>query len=143
MDILNSVSAAANSYWYFEIVNLCDPTTKMGAERLTIRDLSFVGEVKPSDLENIDKFYTKGVNTSFLSSQLNFDIAAAMKNHVIGKRFSQSNELIQEGKQPELGKLFSNIPDPVVRILSEMKPVDLKDEAYVDWMNAAYDGAIS
>ena len=132
MDILNSVSAAANSYWYFEIVNLCDPTTKMGAERLTIRDLSFVGEVKPSDLEKIDKFYTKGVKTSFLSSQLNFDIAAAMKNHVIGKRFSQSNELIQEGKQPELGKLFSKIPDPVVRILSEMKPVDIKDSAYVD-----------
>jgi hypothetical protein len=132
LEILNGISSAANSYWYFEIVNLCDPTTKQGAERLTIRDLSFIGEVKPDKLAGIDKFYTKGIKTPFITSQLTVDIPAAMKNHVIGKRISENNDLIQEEKQPELGELFSNMPDPVIKILSDFKPVTKEDSVYVD-----------
>lgn len=130
LDLLNGISTAANSYWYFEIVNLCDPETKDGAERLTIRDLSFIGKVKPGKLDGIDVFESKGIRTPFLSSQLSFDIPGAMKNHVLGKRISEETEVIKEGKQAELGNLFAKEQDPVVKILNslKLKPQDKQNE---------------
>ena len=121
LDLLNGISTAANSYWYFDIVNLCDPKTKEGAERLTVRDLSFVGTVSPGALSGIDVFESKGIRTPFLSSQLSFDIPGAMKNHVLGKRISSETEVIKEGKQAELGNLFATKQDPVVEILNSLK----------------------
>lgn len=137
LDLLNGISSAVNSHWYFEIVDLCDPTTKEGAHRLTIRDLSFIGQAKPSLLSVIEKecsFYSKGIQTPFLSSDLIIDIPAAMKNHVIGKRISEDTELIQEGAEaaPEMGKLFSKIPDPVIKILNDLKPIDPADATYTE-----------
>jgi len=121
LDLLNGISTAANSYWYFDIVNLCDPETKDGAERLTVRDLSFLGKVSPSLLSEVDVFESKGIRTPFLSSQLDFDIPGAMKNHVLGKRISSETEVIKEGKQAELGNLFAIQQDPVVEILNSLK----------------------
>ena len=118
-ELLNGISSAVNSYWYFEIVNLCDPTTKEGAERLTVRDFSFIGKVKPG-LE-VDVFESKGIRTPFLDSQLTFDIPGAMKNHVLGKRISSETEVIKDGKQAELGNLFATQKDPVVEILNSLK----------------------
>ena len=124
-ELLNGISSAVNSYWYFEIVNLCDPTTKQGAERLTVRDFSFIGKVKPG--LTVDTFESKGIRTPFLDSQLTFDIPGAMKNHVLGKRISENTEVIKDGKQAELGNLFATQKDPVVELLNSLK-LKPKDE---------------
>lgn len=117
-EILNGISSAVNSYWYFEIVELCDSD---GDNRLTIRDLSLVGLSGKSALDNIDKWNSKGIDTPFLSSQLNFDIPAAMKNHVLGKRISEYAEVIKDGKNPTIDSLFAKKMDPVLEILNSLK----------------------
>ena len=117
-EILNGISSAVNSYWYFEIVELCDSD---GDNRLTIRDLSLVGLSDKSSLDNVDKWNSKGIDTPFLSSQLDFDIPGAMKNHVLGKRISEYAEVIKDGKNPTIDSLFAKKMDPVLDILNSLK----------------------
>lgn len=125
-ELLNGISTAVNSHWYFEIVDLCDSD---GDSRLTVRDLSLVGLESPSILDTVDKFDSKGIKTPFLSSQLSFDIPAAMKGHVLGKRVSSKAEVIKDGQTPEVKRLFSKKMDPVLDILNSLK---IEEEAEVE-----------
>jgi hypothetical protein len=120
-ELLNGISSAVNSMWYFEIVELPDCLDPAGASRLSVRDFSLCGMVSPGLLKGIDVFESKGKNTPFLSSQLSFDIPAAMKNHVLGKRISENAETIKEGQQPELKSLFAKQEDSVLEILNSLK----------------------
>ena len=120
-EILNGISSAVNSFWYFEIVELCDSD---GDNRLTVRDLSLVGLSNPNQLDNVDKFDSKGIKTPFLSSQLDFDIPGAMKNHVLGKRISEYAEVIKDGNNPTVDSLFAKQMDPVLNILNSLKLTD-------------------
>lgn len=122
-ELLNGISSAVNSMWFFEILELprCKQPSPSGALNMTVRDTSLIGKVKPGLLDGIDKFYTKGIKTPFLSSQLTFDIPGAMKNHVLGKRISSKVKLTDEGKQPEVKNLFAKESDPVIDILNSLK----------------------
>ena len=132
-ELLNGISSAVNSMWYFDIFEL--PSCKKeegstGALGLTVRDTSLVGRITPGLLEGVDVFETKGIRTPFLSSQLNFDIPGAMKNHVLGKRISANAnaETIQEGQQPEVKNLFAKDKDAVLEILNSLKIQENDDE---------------
>lgn len=125
-ELLNGISSAANSMWYFEIVELpeCKDKGDGGPLRLTVRDFSLIGEVTSGLLDGIDIFETKGIRTPFLDSQISFDIPGAMKNHVLGKRLSEENKdatTIKEGKQVEVKHLFATQPDSVLKILNSLK----------------------
>ena len=122
-ELLNGISSAANSMWYFEIVEIpdCSDPKLEGASRLSVRDFSLCGMVSPGLLEGVDVFESKGKRTPFLSSQLSFDIPSAMKNHVLGKRISENAETIQEGQQPEVKTLFAKEEDAVLNILNSLK----------------------
>ncbi len=125
-ELLNGISSAVNSMWYFDIFELPSCKKKKGstgALGLTVRDTSLVGKMSPKLLEGVDIFETKGIRTPFLSSQLNFDIPGAMKNHVLGKRISENKnaDTIQEGQQPEVKNLFAKEKDAVLEILNSLK----------------------
>jgi len=131
-EILNSISTAANSYWYFEICQ--NPNKDNGCEELVIRDLSFTGDVPKSLIDQATSFYSKGIDTPFLTSQLKFDIPGAMKNHVLGARLSEGDDeeqninTITDGQVPNVKGLFSTRMDPVIAKLNSLKPKDPPDE---------------
>ena len=123
-EVLNAISTASNSYWFFEICQ--NPNKVTGCEELVIRDLTFSGEVPKSIIDIATSFYSKGVDTPFLSSQLKFDIPGAMKNHVLGSRLSEENEgntinTITDGQVPNVEGLFSTRMDPVIAKLNALK----------------------
>jgi hypothetical protein len=130
-EILNGISAAANSIWFFEIVQLPSrrPENK-GKYQLEIADLNFQG--KPNK-DGITGFFSSGIDCPFIDSQFAFEIPAAMKNMIIAERTAAEGNSIQvdsspEGNLPiESGALFASKPDPVVEIIANFKEALIKE----------------
>ena len=67
------------------------------------------------------EFEPNGPNSPFITSNINIDIPAAMKNSILGKRSSANIETLVEGKAIEMTRFFSSKPDPVMEILDSWK----------------------
>lgn len=124
--ILNDISAAVNSYWEFEINELPTTLPKIKGQgeptydnELKIVDVLFLGG-KPSDEYPI--WSSNGVNSPFLSVDLNIDIPAIMRNSLLGQRSSKRTQTQMEGYayvQPSRKEnFFSTGEDQVVAILN-------------------------
>jgi hypothetical protein len=130
-EILNGVSVAANSIWYFEIVQIPSRRSEnKGRYQLEIADLNFQG--KPNK-DGITGFFSSGIDCPFIDSQFAFEIPAAMKNMIIAERTAAEGNSISvdsspEGNLPiESGALFASKPDPVVEIIANYKEALIKE----------------
>jgi len=123
-EILNGISAAANSIWYFEIVQLPSrrPENK-NKYQLEIADLNFQGK---ANKDGITGFFSSGIDCPFIDSQFAFEIPAAMKNMIIAERTAGEGNISvdssPEGNLPiDSGALFASKPDPVIDIIASFK----------------------
>jgi|694.fasta_scaffold17763_4 hypothetical protein len=130
-EILNGISAASNSIWYFEIVQIPSRRSEnKGRYQLEIADLNFQG--KPNK-DGITGFFSSGIDCPFIDSQFAFEIPAAMKNMIIAERTAAEGNSISvdsspEGNLPiESGALFASKPDPVVEIIANYKEALIKE----------------
>ena len=125
-EILNGISSAANSYWQFEIQeNVVRQQVPNGSgnffdvNQMQITDQNFVGGV--SKKEVMPSFEPAGPKTPFITSNINIDIPAAMKNSILGKRSSANIETSIEGFGIKQTGLFATEIDPVMEILDSWK----------------------
>jgi hypothetical protein len=125
-EILNGISSAANSYWQFEIQENVvkqevpeNSNTFFDVNQMEITDQNFVGDIS-KDVA-MPMFEPSGPMTPFITSNINIDIPAAMKNSILGKRSSAKVETSIEGKDVEITRFFSDIKDPVMEILDSFK----------------------
>lgn len=131
-EILNGISAAANSIWYFEIVQLPSrrPENK-NKYQLEIADLNFQGKVNK---DGITGFFSSGIDCPFIDSQFAFEIPAAMKNMIIAERTAAEGNSISVDSSPEgnlpidSGALFASKPDPVIEIIANFKEALIKEQ---------------
>lgn len=143
--LLNGMSSAVNMYWNFQIVQgatvephlaggsdlFYDKLKKdfvkgsLGCEELQVVDVNFLGKVKDRGLGQA-KFQSRGTKSPFLSAELNFDIPAAMKGQVIGKKLSNPNK---EQMEVDFEGLFTDKTDSVAESLRVVKEEIEKEEA--------------
>jgi len=134
-DLLNGISMAVNSHWEFELLEQStddeNRTIHMG-----VVDTTFMGKVNIQSKDGetsiggnfkIPLFSTKGTNTPFITSNLDMNIPAVMRNSILGKRSvaglsfeHQTDGVTLEDKSYQ--RFFSNEPDPVMVILNTIKP---------------------
>ena len=125
-ELLNGMSAAAGSYWHFEIVE--KPVVTEEAEQtenekhfnIEIQDLNFMGNIDKSK-SAIKEFYSKGVNTPFLNSTLDMPIPAVMRNEILGRNSSAKVNTKGENPDQKYDGFFSNQLCPVTKILDSFK----------------------
>lgn len=127
-ELLNGISTAVNSYWEFDIFVIPDTSplrynavADNHPYELAVRDLTFSGDVSID--KEIPSFITKGIKSPFLTSNLDMDIPAIMRNSLLGKRSSNQIELQMDGIQTRTGNFFATGEDRVLRILNSFKEV--------------------
>jgi len=123
-ELLNGISAAANSYWEFDICENPDNTRGDSNQpvHMVVRDLTFTGEVEPSEFNDEIKYPTFdsiGSKTPFLNFNINMDIPAVMRNSILGK--ASSSEVLVEGRDSGIKQFFGGQTDPVRDIFNSFK----------------------
>ena len=145
--LLNGMSSAVNMYWDFQIVprgtvptpsSGCEDdgfykylnTLKIvedceGQEELQIVDTNFTGRIKTGK-SGIGKtrFQSRGTKSPFLSAELKFDIPAAMKGQIIGRKLSadgESDNVNKEQKEADFKGLFTNKKDKVSQLRDDFQ----------------------
>lgn len=121
-ELLNGVSAAANSIWHFEIdlVPTVDELCK-DTYGFRISDYNLCG-TNPSMYDNAVKFQSSGANTPFITSELSMDLPAVIKNQVVAQRSSGKVDVKQEGSQPQnWSGIFATTQDPVLQKLDSFQ----------------------
>lgn len=134
-EILNGISSAAGSYWQFELIESPfipengNESDILYDNELSVQDLNFIG-ANDIKTESISRFFSKGINTPFLSSNLNMPIPAIMRNHILGKASSTKVTTLEEGVDENYTGIFSNELDPVTKILNSFNvgTVDIPTE---------------
>lgn len=137
-EILNGIASAVDNFWYFEI-NQVPAVKRKGEEyknagdfELHVFDNSLCTPDR-SKFSDCPKFMSSGVDTPFLSSNLNINIPAAMKNSIIGKRNSTKLNVNSDAgtdAKVEFSGIFATEQDPVLDVLNSFKQAggDTTDE---------------
>jgi hypothetical protein len=99
LDILNELSSGANSFWNFQIV---EKKKDNGDIILTVIDENWVG--KNNQKEPPVKFVHSGIDSAFLSADLDISIPADMTNAVVARRLSLATN--PESPVTNPGELF-------------------------------------
>jgi len=94
LDILNELSSAVNSFWNFQIVEKIvtadmakeDSTLKEGDVIISVIDEAWIG--KNTNTESPTKFTHAGINSAFLSADLDISIPQDMTSMLVAKRLS-------------------------------------------------------
>lgn len=86
---------------------------------LAVRDTTFTGDIPTTLKDKIPKFYARGGNSPFISSNINMDLPAILRNQILGQRSSQFST--QGEGQIESYTFFSDKMDPVMDILDSFK----------------------
>lgn len=91
-DILNGLSTAVNMYWNFQIVpSGCLSPDNKGNEELTVKDWNYIGydinkEKRDTLIKDLWKIQTRGINSPFLSANLDMNIPGALANQIMAQR---------------------------------------------------------
>ena len=132
-DILNGISSAVNGYWNFQIHTTIVPN-KAGKEYVNataVSDLSFAGVVPTNIVNDIIPFKMHGIDSPFITSNITFDIPAAMQNSILGQRNSGEAKNITtttDGEKVVVRGLFTTEEDPVMKILNRFELAELDGE---------------
>ena len=165
--ILNGISSAVNMYWDFQIVEqgYINPETKLeetndgqyvgdwndkciqwwkkniedectnGANELKLVDFNTTGNTT-NKLGKV-KFQSRGLNSPFLSAELNFDIPASMKGQMIGQKNSTNSDPNPEQTKKDFRGLFTSYKDAVNTILNPLRDKENKENEAEDEAAAA------
>jgi hypothetical protein len=136
-ELLNGISAAANSYWEFHIMDLPQQSNLLSTRyphQMVVRDATFSGRIGAKvdadavrvNGQPIPRFYATGVDSPFLNTNLNIEIPAAKRNSILGKRSSKKQEVLTEGQTINISSnVFARAEDPVIAILNSFnQPLD-------------------
>ncbi len=108
LDILNELSSGANSFWNFQIVEKKleeddkSKNLKKGDIILTVIDENWIGK-KTNDKEPV-KFTHSGIDSAFISADLDISIPADMTNAIVARRLSLATN--PESPVTNPGELF-------------------------------------
>lgn len=133
-ELLNGISAAANSIWHFEIEYLPSPNQEdLNCYSWQIVDYNLCGTT-PDMYAKATKFQSSGAKTPFITSELSMDLPAVMKNQIVAQRSAGKVDTKQEGDQPQnWSGIFATKQDPVLVLLdsfqekTEEAPADADD----------------
>lgn len=138
-ELLNGLSSAANSYWNFELFETCktksDDSTKESPRymlHMAVRDTSFTGKIdsKQINMDNllvngvtVPIYDASGIDSPFLTSNINITMPAAKRNQILAKR---NSTLQDDGKintqiddqTIEDTRVYSTKSDPVLELLN-------------------------
>jgi hypothetical protein len=126
LDVLNEMSAAANSFWHFQLVERVltedSGSLKKGDVVITVIDENWIGE-NPN--KSIEFFYHTGERSPFLESTLDLSIPADMANKIISERLSISSQKDAPFISTAKGGFFASEPD---MFLKAAKKYGIADE---------------
>lgn len=114
IELLNGISAAANSYWDFQLTD-----TPNG---ILIEDFSFSPEIQESK-NNIPTIDLYGKDSPLLSAGFSMDIPGAIFNRVLALRLNNTEseyQFVSEGVNLYKG-IFTSNPDPIAKKLTNIK----------------------
>lgn len=118
-ELLNGMSYACNSLWYFDIVEIPDETED-GNMRLAVIDRNFTG-ILDTNFGDETEFTPTGLDSPFISFDFNTDIPAEQISSITQKKMNQNIEGNPESPVPSyvlLGNVFSKKEDKVGSILN-------------------------
>jgi hypothetical protein len=122
LDVLNEMSAAANSFWHFQLVEkkLTEDSgaLKKGDVVITVIDENWIGE-NPNT--SIEFFYHTGERSPFLESTLDLSIPADMANKIISERLSISSQKDASFISTAKGGFFASEPDMFLKAANKYK----------------------
>jgi len=122
LDVLNEMSAAANSFWHFQLVERVltedSGALKKGDVVITVIDENWIGE-NPND--SIEFFYHTGERSPFLESTLDLSIPADMANKIISERLSISSQKDAPFISTAKGGFFASEPDMFLKAANKYK----------------------
>ena len=122
LDVLNEMSAAANSFWHFQLVErkLTEDSggLKKGDVVITVIDENWIGE-NPN--KSIQFFYHTGERSPFLESTLDLSIPADMANKIISERLSISSQKDAPFISTAKGGFFASEPDMFLKAANKYK----------------------
>ena len=123
-ELLNGISAAANSIWHFEVEFLPSPYPEnKDCYSWQIVDYNLCG-MAPDIYEKATKFQSTGAETPFITSELSMDLPAAMKNQIVAQRSAGKVDTKQEGNKPQdFTGIFAKQQDPVLVLLDSFQDV--------------------
>jgi hypothetical protein len=84
LDILNEMTGAVNSFWFFQIVE-DDSDVKNGNVKLTVIDENWVGNLGDGDTQ-IARFKHSGTNSPFLEANLDLSLTGELVNYLVCRR---------------------------------------------------------
>lgn len=99
-DLLNSMSAACNSHWKFQIVERYHPNT--GCTELHVVDLNFNGKINLED-EKVPIYQMRGTTSPFIEIDFNTTTSAIHQNNILFKRYSDDRNGTKRDSTPDLG----------------------------------------
>lgn len=122
IELLNGISAAANSYWDFQLTD-----TSNG---ILVEDFSFSPEIKEAK-NNIPTVDLYGKDSPLLTAGFSMDIPGAIFNRVLASRLSSSNnkseyQFVSEGVNLSKG-IFASNPDPIAKKLANIENKEIKE----------------
>ena len=122
LDVLNEMSAAANSFWHFQLVERVltedSGALKKGDVVITVIDENWIGE-NPN--KSIQFFYHTGERSPFLESTLDLSIPADMANKIISERLSISSQKDAPFISTAKGGFFASEPDMFLKAANKYK----------------------
>jgi hypothetical protein len=122
LDVLNEMSAAANSFWHFQLVERVltedSGALKKGDVVITVIDENWIGE-NPNT--SIEFFYHTGERSPFLESTLDLSIPADMANKIITERLSISSQKDASFISTAKGGFFASEPDMFLKAANKYK----------------------
>jgi hypothetical protein len=122
LDVLNEMSAAANSFWHFQLVERVltedSGALKKGDVVITVIDENWIGE-NPNT--SIEFFYHTGERSPFLESTLDLSIPADMANKIISERLSISSQKDASFISTAKGGFFASEPDMFLKAANKYK----------------------
>ena len=157
--LLNGMSSATNLMWNFQIlqrghINIFTPggfsdadtyyqnvnekntdnlgSAANGCEELQVVDVSFSGTTPGKSDIGKARFQSRGVNSPFLSAELNLSIPGAMKGQTIGSKLSAKRSIESpEQKEASLFGLVANKKkvDSVLEVLNAIKEPSNQEKA--------------
>jgi len=104
-----------------------DPSNQPLNYQISVEDLNFIG-ANNLKKDSVHEFFSKGIDTPFLSSNLDMPIPAIMRNSILGKASSAKVTTQLENVDESYNKFFSKELDPVTIILNSFHKEEVGPE---------------
>jgi hypothetical protein len=126
LDILNEMTAAVNSFWFFQIVE-DDSDSKNGNVKLTVVDENWVGNLG-NEANGVKYFHHSGTSSPFLESTLDLSLTGELVNYLVCKRLQLATNPNERYTNVSDNSFFSKNPDLFVNAVQ----INGQDKIYTE-----------